>query len=159
MSPTSYGDEATLYQVSQEWYEAQDRSLDQVLSVRMCANHRSDRSAPAGERRRAVPDPETGELRFVATAGDDTFETIAQCCATQSDFITPTMPLMEAIFRVFLAKGNPPLSAEEIHDELRAWFAGNTRSRYFTVETVAKLLESDNYYGVQPLRAEVGTAG
>lgn len=138
------------YRIDPAWYEAQDRSLEQVLASRMCSNHTRG-VAVAEERRRAVPDPATGELRFVTEApADDPFDRIAQCCATRADFITPMMPLMESVFRVFLAKGNVALTPEEIHDELRAWFAASPRSRYFTVETIAKLLENDRAYGILP---------
>lgn len=141
------------YQISREWYELRERSLDEVLAARRCGSHDGGLTA-IPTRRRAVPDPATGELRFVADADPDSsdpFETIASHCATQSDFITPMMPLREAMFRVFLAKNNAPMTAEEIHDELRAWFAGSTRSRYFTIETIARLLENDQYYGILPV--------
>ena len=143
------------YQIDRGWYEQQGRSLEEVLAVRMCGKHQSDQPMIAG-RRRAVPDPATGELRFVAesTASDDPFEIIARCCATQSDFITPMMPLMEAIYRVFLAKNNAPLTADEVHDELRAWFASSPRSRYFTVETIVRLLDNDQHYGIQPTSSQ-----
>lgn len=139
------------YHVSRDWYELRERSLDEVLAARMCGSHERGEAA-ALVRRRAVPDPATGELRFVADSdAADPFETIANHCATQSDFITPMMPLMEAIFRVFLAKNNAVLTAEEIHDELRAWFAGSTRSRYFTIETIARLLDNDAHHGILPV--------
>jgi hypothetical protein len=139
------------YHINRGWYEQQGRSLEQVLAARMCGKHRGDQPAVSA-RRRAVPDPATGELRFLteSATGDDPIETIARCCATQADFITPMMPLMEAIFRVFLAKNNAPLTADEVHDELRAWFASSPRSRYFTVETIARLLENDQHYGIRP---------
>lgn len=137
------------YQIHAGWYEARDRSLDGVLASRRCGSHAA--TAGGSGRRRALPDPATGELRFVEeTANEDPFEAIARCCATQADFITPLLPLREAIFRVFLAKANQPLTAEEIHDELRAWFASSSRSRYFTVETIARLLEYDTSYGIAP---------
>ena len=138
------------YQISPAWYEERDRSLEEVLKGRMCGSHPAGHAETAA-RRRAVPDPETGELRFVSDMTNDPFESIAVHCATQSDFITPVMPLMEAIFRVFLAKRNAPLTADEIHDELRAWFAGSNRSRYFTVDTIARLLENDQRYGIVPV--------
>jgi hypothetical protein len=144
------------YHISRDWYESRERSLEEVLAARMCGSHEGD-SAAAPARRRAVPDPATGEIRFVAESdAPDPFETIAYHCATQSDFITPMLPLMEAVFRVFLAKNNAPLTAEEIHDELRAWFAGSTRSRYFTIETIARLLENDQHYGIVPHAVGVG---
>lgn len=161
MTKDHLADGEPAYQIDRGWYQEQDRSLDQVLAVRQCVNHQTDRPA-ANERRRAIPDPATGELRFVTaepSESDDPIEAITECCATQSDFITPMMPLMEAIFRVLLAKGNQPLTAEEIHDELRAWFAASSRSRYFTVETIARLLENDRYYGIRPAGLPVATNG
>ncbi|HEX2172209.1 MAG TPA: hypothetical protein VHL09_07165 [Dehalococcoidia bacterium] len=142
----------TAYQISWDWYQARDRSLDEVLAARLCGGHPAGQAA-GPERRRAITDPESGELRFVAEPDTDPIAIIASHCATQSDFITSTMPLMEAVFRVFLAKENAPLTAEEIHDELRAWFAASPRSRYFTVETIARLLEHDRYYGITPVLA------
>ena len=158
MVSADFDTEQPTYRVDPGWYEEQDRSLEQVLAARMCGNHGADQAAAAG-RRTAVPDPTTGELRFVAETTADPFETIANCCATQPGFITPLMPLMESIFRVFLAKGNAPLTADEVYDELRAWFAGSSRSRYFTVETIARLLENDQHYGIRPVVAGIAQGG
>lgn len=154
--PGEFGGDPTYYQIDPRWYEDRDRSLEAVLASRQCDTHGKD-SAGTG-RRRAQPDPETGELRFVEEAPDDVFAEFAQCCATKADFITPLLPLREAVFRVFLAKGNQPMTAEEVHDELRAWFASSSRSRYFTVETIARMLDHDTSYGIAPVSAIVGSA-
>ena len=155
MSSSRLDNSHLTYHIDRGWYEQQGRSLEQVLAARMCGKHRGGQPA-VSVRRRAVPDPATGELRFLAesASGDDPIETIARCCATQADFITPMMPLMEAIYRVLLAKNNAPLTADEVHDELRAWFASSPRSRYFTVETIQRLLENDQHYGIQPTADE-----
>lgn len=152
----NFGGDPTYYQIDPRWYEDRDRSLEAVLASRRCDNH--GKGSGGTGRRRAQPDPETGELRFVEEAPNDIFGEIAQCCATQADFITPLLPLREAVFRVFLAKGNQPMTAEEVHDELRAWFASSSRSRYFTVDTIGRMLDHDTSYGIAPVSAVVGNA-
>ena len=59
-------------------------------------------------------DPDTAEVRRV----DALWGRVITCCSQQPDFITPTTPLSEAIFRALLAGGNTPLSPREMHERI-----------------------------------------
>lgn len=60
------------------------------------------------------------------------------------------MPILETIFRLFLANGNQPLDVEEIGKQLnerRGAVAFRT-----SPEILLHLLNSDRYYGLQPVK-------
>jgi hypothetical protein len=56
-------------------------------------------------------DPTTGEV----TRWDALWECAVDQCGRQPDFVSPKMPITRAIFRAFIAHGNTPLSAVELH--------------------------------------------
>jgi hypothetical protein len=59
-------------------------------------------------------DPDTGEVRRV----DGLQHTLRTHCSQQPDYLTSRTPLVDAVFRVFLANGNIALSARELADRL-----------------------------------------
>jgi hypothetical protein len=62
------------------------------------------------------------------------------------------MPLLEVIFRLFLANGNQPLTPEELLQGLR-----KRRGEVpvaLTPEALCQLLEKDSYYGIRPEETE-----
>ena len=59
-------------------------------------------------------DPETAEVQQV----DGLQHLLISRYANRDDFITETTSLIESIFRLFLASGNMPMSAEELADKL-----------------------------------------
>jgi hypothetical protein len=40
--------------------------------------------------------------------------TLITHCARQEDFITPSAPLVDSIFKVFLSRDNQPMDSEEL---------------------------------------------
>jgi hypothetical protein len=58
-------------------------------------------------------DPETGEVRRV-----DALQQALRRASEDPQYITQQTPLIEAIFRVFLANGNKPLSAMELGERI-----------------------------------------
>ncbi|MFO7918540.1 MAG: hypothetical protein R6V13_10720 [Anaerolineae bacterium] len=59
-------------------------------------------------------DEQTGEVERV----DPLWHSIRTCCSSRSDYITPDTPIVDAVFRTFLANGNEPLSIQELYDLL-----------------------------------------
>ena len=59
-------------------------------------------------------DEETGEVNQV----DALWHSIRTCCSLKKDYITPNTPVVDAVFRTFLANGNKPLSMEELYELL-----------------------------------------
>ncbi|MBM3119028.1 MAG: hypothetical protein FJ006_05665 [Chloroflexi bacterium] len=69
---------------------------------------------------------------------------IKDCCSKAPDFINSKLPLFEWIFRVFLSRGNEPLSLAELASQLAAYFDNPVS---LTPQTLKRLLDSDRYYG------------
>ena len=125
------------YAVDYDWYEVRNRSLATALLTRLCPSCREERVA-------------SDDVEALAA-------TIVECCAQNRGFITQYTPIREAVFRLLLAWGNQPLSAAEICDELRGRMAFSLRTATLTPESIARLLDNDNYYGIRPV-AEAAVA-
>jgi hypothetical protein len=59
-------------------------------------------------------DPVTGQV----TRLDALWECAVEQCGQQPDFVGPKMPMTRAIFRAFIAHGNVPVSAAELHTRI-----------------------------------------
>lgn len=79
----------------------------------------------------------------------DLLTTIKDCCSNAPRFITGEMPILESIFRLFLANGNQPLDLEELGRQLSEWRGGDTYRT--SVEILSRLLGSDQYYGLRQI--------
>ena len=64
----------------------------------------------------------------------------------QADYLLPDTPLKEALFRLMLAKGNEPMSADEISRELSELWAMSAYPRNLTPYVINRLLESSSNY-------------
>lgn len=71
---------------------------------------------------------------------------IKECCSQTPGFITGKSPILESIFRIFVANGNEPLSLEELGNHLAQWRGDNYCA---SDRTLTHLLESDQYYGLK----------
>ena len=70
---------------------------------------------------------------------------IAEECSTTPDYLLPDTPLREAVFRVILAGGNEPRSAEEISETLAVQWSSNP-SRDISPKVIARLLDHGRSY-------------
>ncbi len=55
-------------------------------------------------------DPETGEV----SQGDPLIDILTNHCAKQEGFLSPSGPLVDSIFKVFLVNNNQPLNSKEL---------------------------------------------
>lgn len=78
---------------------------------------------------------------------EDLFSAIKDCCSQAEGFIGDKLPVMEGIFRLFLANGNQPLDLEELGEKLREWRGEGIYPT--SPEILSRLLESDCYYGLR----------
>jgi hypothetical protein len=69
---------------------------------------------------------------------------IKDCCSKAPDFIHSKLPLFEWILRVFLSRGNEPLSLAELATQL-ATYSDNPVS--LPPQTLKRILDNDRYYG------------
>ena len=81
-------------------------------------------------------DPTTGEV----TRWDALWECAVELCGLQPDFINPKMPMTRAIFRAFIAHGNVPLSAVELHSRI-----GKGTPQIILKELLSPEMELDGY--------------
>lgn len=72
---------------------------------------------------------------------------IEGCCSKSSEFITSELPILDSIFRLFLANGNQPLSLQELSKQLAKRRGDSPRT---SVEVLSCLLGDERYYGLRP---------
>lgn len=116
------------YFIDLSWYQKQERSFAMLAATRLC---------PAS-RKKEKSKSESALLR-----------TIKQCCSKREGFITPNMPLMEIIFRIFLANGNQPLEVEQIQEQLMQ-IPDISSVRDISIPKLKRILDNDRYYGLKP---------
>ena len=93
------------------------------------------------------------QLKEGEISSNDLLSTIKDCCSKTPDYITGKLPILESIFRLFLARGNQPLDLEELGKQLSEWRGGD--SYRTSTEILSRLLNSDQYYGLR----QVGESG
>ena len=113
-----------------DWYQPNNRSFSFLAGECLC---------PKCYQKLQV---EEGEI-----SAADLLTAIKDCCSKEPGFITGELPILESIFRLFLANGNQPLDLEELGKQLSEWRGGDTYRT--SVEMLPRLLESDQYYGLR----------
>ncbi len=96
--------------------------------------------------RQALPD-----RTVIDTDPEELTEQIAQQVADTPDYLLPDTPLMEAIFRVILAGGNQPKTAEEISQVLSTRWAMSAYPRDLSPRVIGRLLDHCRSYCIVPL--------
>ena len=122
------------WSINLEWFSQNNRSFSTLAWGCLC---------PAC-RRRLEGGP--GEI-----AAADLLATIRDCCSKTSGFISRELPILESIFRLFLANGNHNLDLEQLSEQLNEWRGGD--SYRTSPEILSRLLESDPYYGLRQIQA------
>lgn len=131
------------YRIDPEWYQQHQRSFYYTLRERLCEESH-DRAlvqaaiaaAPAGRRRAATPE-------------EGLIKEIQDCCSVTPEFRSGRPSLGEILFRLLLAGGNQPATAQELYDQVRSW-VGPSDGRAINPEVVQRLLETDQHYGFAP---------
>jgi len=119
------------YFIDLDWYQQSSRSFPALAQSYLCPKCRER----LGE----------GEILSV-----DLIAAIRDCCSKTPVFITRQLPILESIFRLFLANGNQPLDLEELGKQLSEWRGGYT---YCTsAEILSRLLGNDQYYGLRQVQ-------
>ena len=80
----------------------------------------------------------------------DLIASIKECCSQTPGFVTERSPILESVFRLFLANGNQPLDLEELGKQLSELRSGDPYRT--SPETLSRLLKSDRYYGLQEVQ-------
>ncbi len=100
----------TRFHIDYRWWERADRELDVYLRSHLCPHHQEAFRDVETSTKVDHVDLETAEVTRVPAIQD----ILSTHCSREPDYITPQMSLTNAIFRVFLANGNAPMSAREL---------------------------------------------
>jgi hypothetical protein len=104
----------TKFVIDLTWWERMGRDFYLYLRSSLCSNCRAEIGAEDHLKQLDFVDPETAEVRRVNAL----WGRLITCCSQDPEFITPTTPLKEAIFRTLLASGNAALSPTEMHERI-----------------------------------------
>ncbi len=124
--------EEPCWSIDIDWFEANNRSLIALVRGSLC------------EKCRKRLDSE-GKLNSLG----DLLATIRDCCSNEPSFISGELPIMESVFRLFLANGNQPLDLIELGRQLSERRGVDTYRT--SVEILSRLLKNDRYYGIRPV--------
>jgi len=128
----------TKFHIDTDWWKERGRNLRFGVYDRLCPACKVLHSSYEDVGDVDWVDDQTAEVRRV----DALWHCLRTCCSTKPDYVTEETPLMEAIFRVFLANGNTPLTPRELHQIL------NRR----TPEVILRMLTGSRVYnGIKPI--------
>ena len=103
------------FHIDFDWWRANDENWHVALASMLCPEHQEAfATLPDGQMIDWV-DPETAEVRQM----DGLQNTLIQHCAKQPGFLDEHTAVVEAVFRLLLANGNTPISAEELGARLK----------------------------------------
>lgn len=128
----------TKFHIDMDWWEEQGRNLRFHLHSRLCPDCRAIYSSYEDAGDVDWVDDLTAEVTRV----DALRHTLRTCCGTKPDYITEDMPFAEAIFRVFLANGNSPLTPLELNQML---------DRRPPTTILRMLTQARTYNGIKPI--------
>ena len=116
-----------------DWYQQSNRSLSFLVRNYLC---------PVCRERLKSGGAEISAIELLSNIKD--------CCSKTPGFITRKLPILESIFRLFLANGNQPLDLEELSEKLRELLEGDTRRT--STEVLSRILRRDQYYGLRQVK-------
>jgi hypothetical protein len=96
------------------WWEENNRDLRIYLRQHLCKGCRDIYTSHLGSETVDWIDPDTAGV----TAVDGLWHALRTHCSSQPDYITDATPVVNAVFRTFLANGNTPLTAVELGTRL-----------------------------------------
>ena len=100
----------TLFHVDYEWWNRKNLNISVELRIHLCEEHRAVFDNHFDTEKIDWVNSKTGEVTQV-----DGLQHVLQIhCSKQPDYIGRNLPMVDAIFRVFLANGNTPLTCQEL---------------------------------------------
>ena len=98
--------------------------------------------------------PSFGKIPAEIADPSDLVKEIRAHCAGDTEFIQSAMPLQEIVFRTLLLRGEEPMALSELHAELTEKWSTPIRPITLTVSGLARVLESDVFYGFAGIPVE-----
>lgn len=128
----------TPFHIDYAWWERQGLQITVELRAHLCQEHQAVFSDHFDIEEIDWVDEKTGEVTKV-----NGLQHVLQVhCSKQPDYINDDLSLVDAVFRVFLANGNKPLTSEELG-------AITGRSAERILSTISGLRV---YQGIRPVR-------
>ena len=115
-----------------DWFLQNNRSFFALARRYLC---------PTCQERLKAPSEEIAANKLIGTISD--------CCSKTPGFIHGELPILEIVFRLFLANKNRSLDLEKLSHQLNEKCGGD--SNRTSPEILSRLLESDQYYGLCPV--------
>jgi hypothetical protein len=100
----------TKFNIDFDWWQENHRDLRVHLHQHLCKQCRELYTSHLGSEIVDWVDPDTAEVQSV----DGLWHTLRAHCRSEPGYITESTPLTDAVFRVFLANGNAPLTPVEL---------------------------------------------
>src|SRR5512136_690646 len=100
----------THFHIDFSWWQARDRDWKVFLQSLLCPEHQLAFADLPDDHLVDFIDPLTAEVQRV----DGLQHVLITHCAKRPDFISPRTTLVDAIFRIFLANGNMPMTPAEL---------------------------------------------
>lgn len=104
----------TRFHIDFDWWRQNDRDWRVHLRGFLCPTHQESFSSMVGNEVVDWVDPETAEVTQV----EGLQHVLIAHCAKEPGFITERTALVDAVFRIFLANGNTPMTPVELSDQL-----------------------------------------
>ncbi len=130
------------YKLDVENTHGSSASLSALVAARKCYLHR----------------PTGNEYSALDMAPAEHIREVQGCCADAADYLLPDTPIKDAVFRVFIARGNKPLTAQDISDDLSERWTASAYPRDLSAGVIERILDSASNYFIQEVtepRADV----
>lgn len=102
----------TKFHIDMNWWEENNRDIRVYVRDALCEECRADYAEYEGQPEVDWVDENTGEVTRV----DALWHSLRTCCSSKPSYIAPNTPIIDAVFRTFLANGNKPLSVRELYE-------------------------------------------
>ncbi len=100
----------TPFHIDFDWWRENDRNWHIELRSLLCPEHQEAFTNLSEDQLIDWIDPATAEVRQM----DILQNALSNHCARQEDFVTSHTVLVDSVFRLLLANGNAPMSAEDL---------------------------------------------
>jgi len=104
----------TKFHIDFSWWEKRNKDIRIFMRDLLCPECREAVGTLSDVKMVDTIDPETAEVTRI----DAIWESIRACCSLKPGYLTSDTPLLDSIFRTFLANGNEPLSVLELYERL-----------------------------------------
>ena len=129
----------TKFHIDSTWWTDNHRDMRVYIREALCEECRAAYQDYQSVGEIDSIDPQTGEVRRV----DGLLHVLRTCCSMKPEYISPNTPVIDAIFRTFLANGNTPLTVRELYELL---------DRRPPPMLLRILTAGDVYMGIRPVR-------